>query len=222
MSNKHEEKDEDIVDDEAGAEADQDGVDDVDDVDLEDPEADDDGEADDAEGSDDADEGEDADPSEEEDDDADEGDDESDKDLSAIEQKKRWRRRALAAEAKLKQVKPAEKPSEKPKTPKTGSKRESELINFRLDHPELKSAEVVEIEAFAKAKGVNLETALKSDVIRIMIARNRKKQQQQGGGTSPSRRSVPAKPEKDWSRAGREEIEAEVARRRLASRQGKR
>lgn len=138
--------------------------------------------------------------------------------LSAIAQKKKWRERALAAEAKLKRDEPAAKSSEATQ-PKSRSKSdENVLINFRLDNPELKSKEVGEIDAYARASGKTLEEALDSDIIRIMIARNRKKIQQQGGSISPNRRSQPTKPAKDWTKMGRTEMEAEAARLSQAKR----
>jgi len=150
--------------------------------------------------------------------DDDDADDESDKkNLSAIAQKKKWRERALLAERALAD-KSNKKPSGKAQPQPKKANRESVLINFRLDNPTLKLKEVEEIEAYAEAKGISLTQALKSDVIRIMIARNKKRAQQQGGSVSPSRRSQPTKPQKDWSRAGRNEMEAEAARRVAASR----
>lgn len=146
----------------------------------------------------------------------------SKEDSSIIAQKKKWRERALKAERELSEKQGAlVNPSQKTRTRKEQSQHDAMLINFRLDNPTLKSKEVSEIEAYARAKGISLEGALKSDVIRIMIARNRKMQQQQGGSVNPSRRGQPTKPEKDWSRASRQEMEAEVARRRALAAQGR-
>lgn len=153
-----------------------------------------------------------------EDEGADEGDEGSEKNRSAIAQKKKWRERALKAEAKLKDKKPEASPAKKAAA--NGSNNAT--INFRLDHPSLKTNEVEEIEAYAKMKGVSLEKALNSDVIRTMLALNKRKRMQAGSSISPSHRSQPTKPEKDWSRAGREEMEAEAARRVAASRKAKR
>lgn len=185
------------------------------DVDLDEDEEEE-GEAD---GSEDEDEeGGDADEDDESEGGEDTDDDESKKkNLSAIAQKKKWRERALKAERELAQ-KTGKKPSGKTSSQSRASNRANVLINFRLDNPTLKLKEVEEIEAYAEAKGVSLSEALKSPVIKIMIARNKKKAQLQGGSVSPSRRSQPTKPAKDWSRAGREDMEAEVARRRAASR----
>lgn len=131
--------------------------------------------------------------------------------LSAIAQKRKWRERALAAEAKLKE------PQEKQAPAKQLPINDNAIIHFRLDHPTLKSSEVAEIQAYAKAKGVSLEEATRSDVIRIMIARNRKKAQHQGGSVEPSRRAVPTKKQPDWSTASRQDIEKEASRRLAAA-----
>ena len=146
------------------------------------------------------------------------GEEDSDKDRSAIAQKKKWRERALKAEAKLKGEKPEAKPAKKA----AAKGPDNATINFRLDHPSLKTNEVEEIEAYAKIKGVSLEKALDSDIIRTMLALNKRKRLQTGGSISPSHRSQPSKPEKDWSRAGLKDLEAEASRRAAASRKVKR
>ena len=147
----------------------------------------------------------------EEDDDS-EGD--NDKDTSAIIQKKKWRKRAIKAERKLRDLQNGKKAKPAPAQKKSANVNAlQERNDFRMDFPQLKTKEVDEIEAFAKAKGVSLREALKYDVIKLMIRRNAQKRKAAGSSFDPSRRSQPTKPQKDWTTMSRSEMEAEAARR---------
>lgn len=205
--------------DETGGEQDEnsdaDGESDEDDADPDNEDSDEesDGDADDAD--DDDLDGVDLDNDGEDDDDS-EGSDDKDTSATAI-QKKKWRKRALAAERKLQDLQKPKQGNKAPAKKQSSSSSLRELTNFRMDYPELKTKEVEEIEAFAKTKGVSLREALKYDVIRIMIKRNAQKRKAAGSSFDPSRRSQPTKPEKDWSRASRNEMEAEASRRVAAA-----
>lgn len=151
-----------------------------------------------------------------EDDDDSQGSDDKDTSATAI-QKKKWRKRALAAERKLQDLQKGKQGNKAPAKKKSSNSSLQERNDFRMDYPELKTKEVDEIEAFAKTKGVSLREALKNPIIQIMIRRNAQKRKAAGSSFDPSRRSQPTKPEKDWSRASRSEMEAEASRRVAAA-----
>lgn len=121
-------------------------------------------------------------------------------------QRKKFRDRALKAEAELaelkkKQLKPASKKSD------TLSSKE-ERIDFRFDHPELSSKEVDEIEAIAKAKGVSLEQAMKSPVIKVFLKASARKREHQKASPETRHRSAPRIKGKDPMDMSPEEFEA--------------
>lgn len=89
---------------------------------------------------------------------------------SILKQKKHWREKAL---------KGADKEDDKPPVPKKkpaskGSdleevRRLTERNDFRLDHPEIPSKMVDEVQDYASAKGISLEEALQKPIVRKFV-----------------------------------------------------
>ena len=127
---------------------------------------------------------------------------------SLIKQKKHWREKA----------KGADKEADKPPVPKKkpagkGSELEeirrlTERNDFRLDHPEIPSKMVDEVQDYASAKGISLEEALQKPIVRKFV--NDKDARARLAKASPSskhRGPQTAKPI-DWTKATPEQVAA--------------
>lgn len=126
------------------------------------------------------------------------------------------RNRAKKLEEELsKKKKPAETKTSKKDTEANSQARS----DFRFDHPELSTKIVDEIETYATAKGIELEEALKSPLIKTFVARENKRKELMK--SSPGSRHQPTgKPKpKDWGAASAEEVEREAARIKMRGRQ---
>lgn len=121
-------------------------------------------------------------------------------------QRKKFRKRALKAEAELAELK---KEQPKPASKKSDATLEiKKRMDFRLDHPELSSKEVDEIEAIARAKGVSLEQAMKSPVIKVFLKASARKREHQKASPETRHRSAPRIKGKDPMDMSPEEFEA--------------
>lgn len=143
---------------------------------------------------------------------------------SAIKQKKVWRDRAI--KAGYSKETPAKKETPAPKTPAPQQQSQNqsdafERFEFRMDHPEVSSRQVDQIEKFAKANGISLKKAYKQPLIQRFIKDSKKKQDLLNSSPSSQHRGTPATPPKDWSKATRADVEQrrrEIAQGRLKSR----
>lgn len=127
---------------------------------------------------------------------------------SLIKQKKHWREKAKGAD------KEADKPPVPKKKPASkGSELEeirrlTERNDFRLDHPEIPSKMVDEVQDYASAKGISLEEALQKPIVRKFV--NDKDARARLAKASPSskhRGPQTAKPI-DWTKATPEQVAA--------------
>jgi len=220
-------KDEDRDDEDEDSDEDEDlDIDDEDLEDLDDEDGDDDSDEDedDADEDDEGEDEDDDDASDEGDDDAsDEGDDdasdegdEDDKkkrsDSTVNIQRKKWRKRALIAERKLREK--AVKKGKKIDSATNKSERAAmqERNDFRFDHPNLTTREINEIEAVARAKGISLEEAKRSPIIKLYLKAQKRKREQDGTSVDTRHRAAPRKKEKDYMKMSPEEFEAEKLR----------
>lgn len=153
---------------------------------------------------DDEDEAEEEEEDTKEDDSAKKADD--DKDTAANIQRKKWRDRAQKAEAALAELK--QKPT-KTVSKETDTKGVSaERTDFRFDHPELTTSEVNEVEAIAKAKGVSLEDAMKSPLIRVYLKVSARKRSHQSASPESRHQTIPRPKGKDVNAMSTEDFEA--------------
>lgn len=127
---------------------------------------------------------------------------------SLIKQKKHWREKAKGTD------KEADKPPVPKKKPASkGSELEeirrlTERNDFRLDHPEIPSKMVDEVQDYASAKGISLEEALQKPIVRKFV--NDKDARARLAKASPSskhRGPQTAKPI-DWTKATPEQVAA--------------
>lgn len=123
-------------------------------------------------------------------------------------QRKKFRERALAAEARVAELeKKQTKPNATSKKPDV-SVDKAERMDFRFDHPELSSKEVDEIEAIARAKGLSLEQAMKSPVIKIYLKASARKREHSIASPETRHRAAPRIKGKDPITMSTEEFEA--------------
>lgn len=127
---------------------------------------------------------------------------------SLIKQKKHWREKA----------KGADKEADKPPVPKKkpagkGSELEeirrlTERNDFRLDHPEIPSKMVDEVQDYASAKGISLEEALQKPIVRKFV--NDKDARARLAKASPSSKHRGPQTTKpiDWTKATPEQVAA--------------
>lgn len=136
---------------------------------------------------------------------------ETDKALStAIEQKARWREKALAFEEELKKIK---------KTPESSPTQSSDKLDpnafvnrdeWMLGNKGYSVEETQRIIAFAKGMGVTVEDALKDDVLVGGIEVARSKQQSDQATPAPSHKAATVRESReDFSKLSRSEQKAE-------------
>lgn len=122
-------------------------------------------------------------------------------------QRKKWRQRALKAEQALADL---EKTKKQVKTPqkKSDDPFKQERMDFRFDHPLLTTREVDEIEAVAKAKGVSLEQAMRSPIVKIFLKASERKREHAKASPETRHRAAPKMKEKDPMKMSPEEFAA--------------
>lgn len=128
---------------------------------------------------------------------------------SILKQKKHWREKALKASEKDGDKPPAPKKKPASKTSELEEiRRLTERNDFRLDHPEIPSRMVDEVQDYAAAKGISLEEALQKPIVRKFV--NDKDARARLAKASPSskhRGPQTAKPI-DWAKATPEQVAA--------------
>jgi hypothetical protein len=187
---------------------------------LDEEDDDDSDEEEDDEESDDSDEEEDDEESDDSDEEEDETDDEDidPKKVKTLKiQRKKHKKRADTAEARVAELEAENerlKGGKSPKSKKTDDNRSQERNDFRFDYPDLKSSEVDQVEAYAKAAGISMREASKKTIVKLMIKRARKRRASGAASTDTTRRSSPHIKKQDWDGKTRPEMEQEAQRRR--------
>lgn len=103
---------------------------------------------------------------------------------TAIEQKKKWRNKAKLNEALV----------------------EKEIVNFRFDHPNLKTSQVEEIHEFAKANGITLEEAYNKPLVKQYLSNIEKSQQVINAVPKNSKSNSVNKKQIDWASASMDDV----------------
>ncbi|MEW6606038.1 MAG: hypothetical protein AB1414_01120 [bacterium] len=121
-----------------------------------------------------------------------------------------WRRKSEKAEKRIQELEKAReekkeelKEEEKPKATLTDQEWK-EKIEFVTSHRDLDKAEVDEIFAYAKGKGISLEDAFNSDFIKLALEASKEKGRKEEQIPEPSSRSTIEKKE-DFSKMPEEE-----------------
>jgi cobalamin biosynthesis protein CobT len=131
------------------------------------------------------------------------------------EQRKHWRDRAKKLEEELKnRPEPKKSSSNKAET----SKHSEERIDFRFEHPELSTQAVDEIETYATAKGISLEEALKSPLIKTFVASEKKRKELLHASPGTRSQPLPKRQGKDWTTADPTDVAREAARIKMQGR----
>ena len=132
--------------------------------------------------------------------------DEKDRTAALNIQRKKFRDRALKAEAELAELK-KKQPKPTSKKPDVSADK-ADRMDFRFYHPELSSKEVDEIEAIARAKGVSLEQAMKSPVIQVFLKASARKREHAKASPETRHRAAPRPKGKDSMDMSPEEFES--------------
>lgn len=109
--------------------------------------------------------------------------------------------------------KPGDKPEEKkPNEHKGEEVTNVEIIDFRQDHPELSREVAKEVLQFAKFKGISIDKALESPVIKSLIKTETKKEDIEDAGVKPQPGGGSNLADKDWSNASEKDIQDQRAK----------
>jgi len=128
---------------------------------------------------------------------------------TAIAQRNHWKTKAMN---NVSERKPAAQKTAKTKQVED-NRVDQERIDFRFDYPGLSRAEVDEVAAYARGKGVSLYDAVKSAPIRAMLKLNQKKKAIAASSVESGHRAQPVKIVKDPSQMSLAELERDAARR---------
>lgn len=138
---------------------------------------------------------------------------------TTIHQKRHFRDKATKLEEQLKgdgsgkpPVKKEEKKPENNGKPEDGAAKvvdPTQIVNFRLDHPEYSKDIVAEITRLAGAFGVSMEEVAASETGKAVIKNIESRNDNADAALPPSRKAGTGIEKRDWSNATPAEIEAQ-------------